>query len=151
MSRQEKKCTNQFVVLSGELGEPLVKLQDCYYSHQIPEEEKTGRKEKVIAATRFFFFSITFQHHLRLMVTSAHFDIKNKSCHTYSSSLIFQLCGPLIPTNLFSHMASSVCNCFHNYSHHVAGLYFTLVNSNTHLFSRWLKSCRLSSLVSCVK
>lgn len=31
--------TNQFVILGGELGEPLVKLQDGYYSHQIPEDK----------------------------------------------------------------------------------------------------------------
>lgn len=47
----EKRGTNQFVVLGGELGEPLVELQDSYNGHQIPEEEQTGRKEKVIAAT----------------------------------------------------------------------------------------------------
>lgn len=39
----EKTCTHQFVVLSGELGEPLVKLQNCYYRHQIPEEKHTGK------------------------------------------------------------------------------------------------------------
>lgn len=31
--------TDQFVVLGGELGEPLVKLKNCYYGHQIPEDE----------------------------------------------------------------------------------------------------------------
>lgn len=38
----ERGETDQFVVLGGELGEPLVKLKHCYYGHQIPEEERKG-------------------------------------------------------------------------------------------------------------
>lgn len=118
----DKTCTNQFVVLGGELGEPLVKLQHCYYSHQIPEEEHTGRKEKVIAATTDFIFQL----HFRLAVTSAScitFSIQNKSCHTYKTSHIFK----------FSATWPHLCATFfflslHSCSHYVSvlWLYFYL-------------------------
>ena len=43
-TRYEKKMvktgTDQFVVLGGEFGEPLVKLQHGYYGDQIPEERR---------------------------------------------------------------------------------------------------------------
>lgn len=60
----EKRGTNQFVVLSGELGEPLVKLQDCYYSHQIPEEEETKGHTTIQ-------YLLLHQYHLRLVLASA--------------------------------------------------------------------------------
>ena len=40
--RLVKTGTDQFVVLGGEFGEPLVKLQHGYYGHQIPEEQRKG-------------------------------------------------------------------------------------------------------------
>ena len=40
--RTVKKGTDQFVVLGGELNEPLVKLKNCYNGHHIPEEERKG-------------------------------------------------------------------------------------------------------------
>lgn len=33
--------TNQFVVFTGEFGKPLVKLQNGYNGHQIPEMQDT--------------------------------------------------------------------------------------------------------------
>lgn len=47
--------TDQFIVLGGELSEPLVKLQYCYYGHQIPEEERKGQSCNYV----FFFSCIT--------------------------------------------------------------------------------------------
>lgn len=53
------RSTNQLVILSRDLGEPLVKLQDCYYSYQIPEEEEDKcRREKVTVAMKSFFLSL---------------------------------------------------------------------------------------------
>lgn len=60
------RSTNQLVILSRDLGEPLVKLQDCYYSYQIPEEEEDKcRREKVRVAMKSFFY-LSHQYHLRL-------------------------------------------------------------------------------------
>lgn len=46
--------TDQFVVLGGEFGEPLVELQNCDYCHQVPAEEKqTEMDDKTAAAINY--------------------------------------------------------------------------------------------------
>lgn len=70
--KKKKKVTHQFVVLGGEFGEPLVELQNRYYSHQIPEKEQAGRRETVMAATRYFSTSAPPPW----LMSSAHFCTK---------------------------------------------------------------------------
>lgn len=36
--------TDQFVILGRQLGEPLVELQDSYYSYQIPDDTKRSQQ-----------------------------------------------------------------------------------------------------------
>lgn len=125
----DERWTDQFVVLGGEFGEPLVELQNCYYCHQVPAEEKQTEMEDRTAAA---INHLQEQHLALATTTSAHFCARqNKSPLQY----------PIIshhPHLFITLFIASLC------------LYWICYLAN-HLFSRWLKSCRLSSLVSCVK